>query len=97
MESIFLPAAQLGGTVFTVVAFLWYLGKRDTIFTNLVNKGYDAQIETSKSSTVLAVALQKLTDKIEKNSNMSITNTDKLEENIGATTKNTEAIKTNGK
>ena len=32
MDSLLTSAAQLGGTVFVTVAFLWYLNKRDREF-----------------------------------------------------------------
>jgi cell division protein FtsX len=83
-------ASQLGGTVFTVVAFLWYLVRTS-----------DKQIE---SQVNLAQSLQKLTDVIERNtieSNKStitgIENTQAVKGNTEVIDKNTEIItKTNG-
>lgn len=56
MDAFIIPAAQLGSTVFVVVAFLWYLLKTS-----------DKQIA---AQVTLAKALQRLTDMVERNSTM---------------------------
>lgn len=86
--SVFTTAAQLGGTVFTVVMFLWYLSKRDDKWT-------DSLKNSSDSNVLLARALQRLTDRIEVNSNVNIQNTTKIDENVVAVKKNTEVISKN--
>ncbi len=78
--------AQLGGTVVVVVLFLNYLTKRD-------NKWTDSLKYNSQANITLAKALQRLTDIVEKNSNVNIVNTDKIKENTEAAVDNTEAIK----
>lgn len=80
--------AQLGGTVVTVVLFLRYLTTRD-------NKWSDLLKSNSDSNVALAKALQKLTDKIEANSNVNMRNTSKINENLTAVKDNTESIKKN--
>lgn len=77
---------QLGGQVVVVVLFLNYLTKRD-------NKWTDSLKASSDSNVVLAKALQRLTDVVERNSSVSVKNTDKIEENVVATDKNTAVIK----
>lgn len=66
--TIFTQAAQLGGTVFTVVAFLWYLSKRDDSWSDFLHKNTESQIN-------LAQSLQRLTDIVEYNSNVNKVNT----------------------
>jgi hypothetical protein len=70
MESSINTIAQLGGTVFTVVAFLYYLSKYQ-------DKQVEAQIQ-------LAVALENLTQKINTNSFVNTKNTVALGENTNA-------------
>lgn len=89
--------AQLGGTVVTVLLFLNYLTKRD-------NKWTDSLKDNVQANILLAKALQRLTDMVERNSTTSTANTSKISENVSAVkentdaaVKNTEAIKTNGK
>lgn len=60
MDTTINTIAQLGGTVFTVVAFLYYLSKYQ-----------DKQIE---ANIKLAIALENLTDIIYKNSSVNIKN-----------------------
>ena len=67
MDSTINTISQLGGTVFTVVAFLYYLDKNQT-------KQIDANIK-------LAVALENLTDIVIKNSPVNTKNTLALGEN----------------
>ena len=67
MDSTISTISQLGGTVFTVVAFLYYLDKNQT-------KQNDASIR-------LAVALENLTDIVCKNASVSMKNTLALGEN----------------
>ena len=68
MDNILLQSAQLGGTVFVTLAFLYYLTKRDKEWTTLLSKEMDSQIKLSKS-------LQKLTDIIKKNTITVVKNT----------------------
>lgn len=89
--AIFTQAAQLGGTVFTVVAFLWYLSRRDNHWTDSLKDNSIANLE-------LAKALQKLTDIIENNSIINRQNTGAVQDNTVATDKSTAETKiTNGK
>lgn len=81
MDTIFIQAAQLGGTVFTTIAFLWYLLKTS-------DKQVQAQI-------TLARALQRLTDIVERNSSAATVNTSKIGENVNALKENTETVKKN--
>lgn len=82
--------SQLGGTVITVLLFLNYLIKRD-------NKLGDSLKASADSDVILAKALQRLTDMVERNSSLSAINTNKIDENVVATDENTKAIKeTNG-
>lgn len=89
--SFFTQASQLGGTVFTVVAFLWYLTKllhtqtiRDKESITVINK-------QSKSNIILAQALQRLSDIINES-------TETVAKNTKTVDKNTDVIKsTNGK
>lgn len=76
MDATINTLAQLGGTVFTVVAFLYYLSKYQ-----------DKQID---SQVALAVALENLTNKIATNSIVNTNNSHKLEDNTIATEKNTK-------
>lgn len=95
MDTIFIQAAQLGGTVFTVVLFLWYLVKRDVQLTNVIDDGTQARKENAEANLRLARALQKLTDVIEKNSNVNVAIKGKLDENITAVKENTTVIDKN--
>ena len=61
MDNLFIQAAQLGGTVFVTVAFLWYLAKRDKDLTKMMSNHLEHQ---QKSDLKLAKSLQKLTDVI---------------------------------
>jgi hypothetical protein len=70
MDATINTLAQLGGTVFTVIAFLYYLDKNQT-------KQIDANIK-------LAVALENLTDIVVKNSNVNTKNTVALDNNTNA-------------
>lgn len=70
MDSTINTLAQLGGTVFTVVIFLYYLSKYQ-------DKQIDAQVQ-------LAVALENLTNIVINNFNMNTKNTDALEKNTEA-------------
>ncbi len=70
--------AQLGGTVFTVVAFLYYLQKNQ-------QQVIDAQIK-------LAIALETLTQKIDTNTLINSVNSAKLRENTGAVQDNTAKL-----
>lgn len=70
MESTVNTIAQLGGTVFTVCAFLYYLDKNQT-------KQIDANIK-------LAIALENLTDIVMCNSNVNTKNTKALDNNTEA-------------
>lgn len=90
MDTVFIQAAQLGGTVFTTVAFLWYLLKTT-----------DKQIE---SQVALAKALQRLSDIVERNteenSRGSVNrseNTVAVKENTGVIDKNTEVVSNTNK
>lgn len=80
--------AQLGGTVVTVLLFLNYLTKRD-------NKWTDSLKDNVQANILLAKALQRLTDMVERNSSMSIANTSKIIENVSAVKENTESVKEN--
>ena len=75
MDATINTIAQLGGTVFTVISFLYYLSKYQ-------DKQIDAQVS-------LAVALENLTNKINTNSIVNTNNSDKLVDNTIATEKNT--------
>jgi hypothetical protein len=70
--------AQLGGTVFTVVAFLFYLSKYQ-----------DKQIE---AQVALAVALENLTRIVTNNSIVNTANSIKLQANTDATKVNTDHL-----
>lgn len=70
MDSTINTLAQLGGTVFTVVIFLYYLSKYQ-------DKQIDAQVQ-------LAVALENLTNIVINNFNMNTKNTDALGKNTEA-------------
>ena len=61
MDNLFIQAAQLGGTVFVTISFLWYLLKRDTQLNKMMNNHLEHQ---QKSNLKLAKSLQKLTDVI---------------------------------
>lgn len=97
-DTIFTTAAQLGGTVFTVVMFLWYLSKRDKALNASVSKN-------SESNIILATSLQKLTDIVEVNTvtlNRSVDTIERnkvsLDKNTDVVDKNTDVVKsTNGK
>lgn len=78
MDQLLMPAAQLGGTVFTVVIFLRYITTRDRTMGTVLNKNASAQLK-------LAHSLQKLTDKIDEN---TIT----IGKNISITKQNTNAV-----
>ena len=71
METTINALAQLGGTVFTVVAFLYFLDRNTKSQT-------EAQIK-------LATALENLTNKIIYNSNASNSNTVALNKNTAIT------------
>jgi hypothetical protein len=88
--TIFTAAAQLGGTVFTVVVFLWYLSKRD-------DKNDKNNIRQSEGNILLATALQGLRDVIIRNTTAVGQSIPTQEENTGAIKKNTDTIKKNGK
>lgn len=98
MDAIFIPAAQLGGTVFTVVAFLWYLTKllkvqtdRDEVQARAIEKQADSNVK-------LAVAFQLLSSIITKNTIAVKANKPAVEDNTGAVDENTAVIKVkNGK
>lgn len=70
MDATINTIAQLGGTVFTVCAFLYYLDKNQT-------KQIDANIK-------LAIALENLTDIVLCNSKVNTKNTIALDENTNA-------------
>jgi len=61
MDQFILEAANLGGTVFVTVAFIWYLSKRDKDLTKMMANHLEHQ---QKSNVKLAKSLQKLTDVI---------------------------------
>lgn len=86
--TIFTQAAQLGGTVFTVVAFLWYLTGRDNHWASSLTSNAEANIK-------LARALQQLTDRIDRNSTVNLSNTAKIDENLRAVSDNTAVIDKN--
>lgn len=98
MDTIFVQAAQLGGTVFVTVAFLWYLTKRDAEAAILSKTQAD-------SNLILARALQKLSDIVSRNTvavGTAVTtrkkNTKAIDDNTTVVDKNTEEIKNgNGK
>lgn len=93
--TIFTQAAQLGGTVFVVIVFLWYLSKRD-VQAHARDESQTLVLEkVATSNIVFAKALQKLTDVIESNSNINVKNTTKISENTTAVDKNT-AVVSNG-
>lgn len=100
--SVFTQAAQLGGTVFTVVSFLWFLrhhlddtNKRQTIRDKEQVKASNRQ---SSSNVNLAKSLQHLADKININSVVNTKNTKIIKENMVAVKDNTAAVKNgNGK
>jgi hypothetical protein len=68
MDNLLIQSAQLGGTVFVTLAFLYYLTKRDKEWTTLLSKEMDSQIKLSRS-------LQKLTDIIKRNTSAVVKNT----------------------
>lgn len=99
MDQLFIPAAQLGGTVFTVVAFLTFLTK---ILKSQENsqrvrdeEAVLASNRRAKSDIVLARSLQKLTDMVVINTNESHKNTKTLGRSKVAIDKNTEVIDKN--
>ena len=61
MDNLFIQATQLGGTVFVTIAFLWYLLKRDTQLSKMINNHLEHQ---QKSNDKLSRSLQKLTSVI---------------------------------
>ena len=90
--SIFSEAAQLGGTVFVTVVFIYYLTKRDKALNDIMSKSADANI-------TLATALQRLTDTVLANTGSKAENTIAVGENTSAVDKNTAKVNkdTNGK
>lgn len=70
MDATVNTISQLGGTVFTVVAFLYYLSKYQ-----------DKQIA---AQVALAIALENLTDMVTKNSQVNTKNTVALDHNTEA-------------
>lgn len=96
MESFIIPAAQLGTGVFTTIAFLWYLERNSKQQTKISEKRIDADI-------ILAKALQRLTDMVERSLDKSSENTSQLgknetalKDNTKKVEKNSEVIATNG-
>lgn len=107
MDTLFLPAAQLGGTVFTVVAFLTYLTRRersqDASQAYRDREAVTASNRRARSDIILAKSLQRLTTMVEINTNQSSKNTKTLgkskisiDKNTDVIDKNTEAIAQNG-
>lgn len=99
MEQLFIPAAQLGGTVFTVVAFLRYLSStsrsQEESQRHRDKEAVMASNRRAKSDIVLAQSLQKLTDMVEINTNESNRNTKSVKTAKVAIDKNTEVIDKN--
>lgn len=90
--NIFTQAAQLGGTVFTVVAFLWFLSKLNA---NQVTRDKDAVIATNRQSDSnidLARALERLSMIITSNTAVNLKNTEVIKENLSAVKDNTEVV-----
>ena len=86
METFIIPASQLGGTVFTVVAFLWYLTKLLKVQEIRDKEAVMATNKQSKSNIILAKSLQELTDIIDKNKSA-------IDKNTNIVNKNTNVIK----
>lgn len=72
---------QLGGQVVVVVLFLNYLSKKDKDWSSSLKANSDANI-------LLALALQRLTDAV-------LRNTITVKENVPAVSDNTDAVKKN--
>jgi len=90
MEQFILPSVQLGSTVFITIAFIWYLVKRDDTVTKVM-------IDSGKERIVLARALQKLTDAVDRSVIEVRKNTPATEDLTDAVGENTDTIKkTNG-
>lgn len=107
MEQLFIPAAQLGGTVFTVVAFLAFLTRilnsQETSQRHRDKEAVNASNRRAKSDIVLAKSLQQLTDMVEVNNAASNKNTLSvktakvaIDKNTDVIDKNTEVISQNG-
>ena len=89
MDFTFLSqAAQLGGTVFTVVIFVRYITTRD-------KEANESSIRQTKSNLILGRALQKLTDMVEINTGESHKNTVSIGKSKSAIDKNTDVIDKN--
>lgn len=102
MDLAFITAsAQLGGTVFTVVAFLWFLSKLlNDINTRQAVRDKDQIVASDRQSDTnirLATALENLSNKVNVNSDANIKNTQVIKENVSAVIDNTEAVSKNGK
>lgn len=100
MDIAFLTeAASLGGTVFTVVAFLWYLTKLLNTQTIRDKESIIAINKQVESNIVLAKALQRLSDIVNKNTESSVKTKISVDKNSKIVGENTDVIKktTNGK
>lgn len=93
--SFFSEAAQLGGTVFTVVAFLWYLTRLLKVQSFRDNQSVIALKEQARSNIVLAKALQRMSDIVGLNTIESNKNTASIVKSKSSSDKNTDAIDKN--
>lgn len=80
--------SQLGGTIVTVLLFLGYLRERDVKWAESLKGSAD-------SNVLLAVALQRLTDRIIANSTANTINTQVIDRNVNAVRENTQTVREN--
>lgn len=89
-------AAQLGGTVFTVVAFLWFLSKLLTDQNERQSiRDREAIVASNRESdtrVILAKALEKLSGRLISNTITNTENTEVIKENVVAVIDNTKAV-----
>lgn len=93
MDSIFVTAANLGGTVFTVTIFLWYLSKRDREAGVLSKTQADSNIVLAKALQELSTIVSHNTIETSKASSKSSRNTEAVEKNTKVVNKITDEIK----
>lgn len=98
-DQLFIPAAQLGGTVFTVVAFLWFLSRLlNNINATQVQRDKESIIASNRqaeSNITLAIALEKLSNSVTSNTATNVKNTEVIKENVSAVKETAGAIKEN--
>jgi len=91
LDTLLIPAAQLGGSIFITVIFLRYLAKRDRDLALSATRAMKAQI-------ILAKALQQLTDVVNESNTIIDRNKRAVQDNTVTINKYTEVVakSTNG-